>query len=101
MISIVIPIYNEEENLNLLRERIFKASESWGDSFELILVDDGSIDNSLTVMTDFAEGDEKIKVVKLSRNFGHQAAISAGMKISIGDVVVLRWFPQTPIPKSR
>lgn len=89
MISIVIPIYNEEENLNLLRDRIFKASESWGDSFELILVDDGSFDNSLTIMTDFAKGDEQIKVVKLSRNFGHQAAISAGMKISTGDVVVV------------
>ena len=89
MISIVIPIYNEEENLNLLRDRIFKASESWGDSFELILVDDGSFDNSLTIMTDFTKDDEKIKVVKLSRNFGHQAAISAGMKISTGDVVVI------------
>ena len=89
MISIVIPIYNEEENLNLLRERIFKASQSWGDSFELILVDDGSFDNSLTIMTDFTKDDEKIKVVKLSRNFGHQAAISAGMKISRGDVVVI------------
>ena len=89
MISVVIPIFNEEEILIQLRDRLINASSLWGDSFEIILVDDGSIDESLNIMRQFSEKDKRFIIVKLSRNFGHQAAISAGMKVSKGDVVVI------------
>lgn len=89
MISIIVPIYNEEENLINLKKRLIEASELWNDSFEIILVDDGSYDESFNIMNKFSNEDRRIITVKLSRNFGHQAAISAGMKISNGDVVVI------------
>ncbi|MDF1863797.1 MAG: glycosyltransferase family 2 protein [Saprospiraceae bacterium] len=89
MISIVIPIYNEEENLNLLYERLVKSSPTWGDDYEIILVDDGSADRSLAMMRGFSDRNEHFKTIKLSRNFGHQAAISAGLKYAKGDAVVI------------
>jgi len=89
MISIVIPIYNEEENLEQLYRRLTDASASWGDSYEVILVDDGSSDNSLPMMKQLVAKDSHFKVVKLSRNFGHQAAISAGLRRAKGEAVVI------------
>lgn len=89
MISIVIPIFNEEENLNNLYTRLTNASPTWGEDYEIVLVDDGSRDRSLAMMRDFASKDEHVKVVKLSRNFGHQPAISAGIKIAKGDAVII------------
>jgi polyisoprenyl-phosphate glycosyltransferase len=89
MISIVIPIYNEEENIHNLYTRITNAAPSWNEDYEVVLVDDGSKDNSLQMMRDFAAKDSHIKVVKLSRNFGHQPAISAGIQTAKGDCVVI------------
>lgn len=89
MISIVIPIYNEEENLINLKNRLIKSSTLWNDSFEIIFVDDGSYDESINIMNKFSNEDSRIITVRLSRNFGHQAAISAGMKVSNGDVVII------------
>ncbi len=89
MISIVIPIYNEEENLNLLYERLVSSSPSFGEDYEVLLVDDGSADRSLAMMKGFSEQNENFKTLKLSRNFGHQAAISAGLKYAKGDAVVI------------
>lgn len=89
MISIVIPIYNEEENLNLLYKRLVEASPSWGEDYEVVLVDDGSADRSLAMMRGFSEENERFKTIKLSRNFGHQAAISAGLKYAKGDAIII------------
>ena len=89
MVSIVIPIYNEEENLPHLYERLTEASASWNDTYEVILVDDGSTDDSARLMRDIAARDDHFNIVRLSRNFGHQAAISAGIRYTKGDAVVL------------
>ncbi len=89
MISIVIPIFNEEENLQNLYNRLTSAAPSWSEDYEIVLVDDGSRDQSLTMMRVMAAKDPRVKVVKLSRNFGHQPAISAGIKVAKGDAVVI------------
>ena len=89
MISIVIPIFNEEENLQNLYTRLTAAAPSWAEDYEIVLVDDGSRDSSLTMMRVMAEKDARVRVVKLSRNFGHQPAISAGIKTAKGDAIVI------------
>lgn len=89
MISVVVPIFNEQQNLPALRQRLAAALDSTGDAWELILVDDGSGDSSARLMREFHEQDSRIKVVTLSRNFGHQPAVSAGIHHASGDCVVL------------
>ncbi len=89
MISIVIPIYNEEENLENLYSRLTQAAPSWKEEYEIVLIDDGSRDSSLTMMRVMAEKDSRVKVVKLSRNFGHQPAISAGIQTAKGDAIII------------
>ena len=90
MISLVIPVYNEQENLPLLWERIRSAaSELWkGEKYTVVFVDDGSRDRSLEILKELAAENPEIRVVKLSRNFGHQAALSAGLHNAPGDAVV-------------
>lgn len=89
MISIVIPIYNEEENLQNLYTRLTNAAPSWKEDYEIVLIDDGSRDNSLTMMRVMAEKDSHVRVIKLSRNFGHQPAISAGIQEAKGDAIII------------
>jgi glycosyltransferase involved in cell wall biosynthesis len=90
MISVVVPIYNEEENLPELRRRVAAALDSIPDeSWELVLVNDGSRDSSLQIMRRMNAEDPRIKVVNLSRNFGHQPAVTAGIHHARGDCVVL------------
>jgi dolichol-phosphate mannosyltransferase len=89
MISVVVPIFNEEENLPELRDRMTKALESIGDSWELICVNDGSRDRSLALLREMNQHDPRIKLINLSRNFGHQPAVTAGIHHARGDCVVL------------
>ncbi|AWV99680.1 glycosyltransferase family 2 protein [Arcticibacterium luteifluviistationis] len=89
MISIVIPIFNEEENIPNLYARLTAAAPSWKEDYEIVLVDDGSSDGSLEIMTDLIEKDSRVRLIKLSRNFGHQPAISAGIQEAKGDAVVI------------
>jgi polyisoprenyl-phosphate glycosyltransferase len=89
MISIVVPAYNEEEGLSELYRRIAASAQAWGEDFELILVDDGSRDRTLAIATDLAQADRRVKVVSFSRNFGHQAAVSAGLAHSKGNIVAV------------
>jgi polyisoprenyl-phosphate glycosyltransferase len=89
MISIVIPIYNEEENLQNLYTRLTNAAPSWKEDYEIVLIDDGSRDSSLTMMRVMAEKDTHVRIVKLSRNFGHQPAISAGIQEAKGDAIII------------
>ncbi len=89
MISVVSPIFNEEENLPQLRKRMTAALDGTGHDWELILVDDGSRDQSASIIRDYHAQDSRIKLVSLSRNFGHQPAITAGIHHAAGDCVVL------------
>jgi len=86
--SVVIPVYNEYAVLPLFYDRIKKTMEPLGD-YELVFVNDGSRDNSLDLLRAFAVKDKSVRVVSFSRNFGHQAAVSAGMDMSTGSAVVI------------
>ncbi len=88
-LSIIAPLLNEEENVFELYNRIKNTCESCGISYEIILVDDGSKDNTLQVIEKIATSDERLKYVSFSRNFGHQAALFAGIEKSTGDTIVL------------
>lgn len=89
-LSIVIPVFNEEDNLPLLYDAIKKAMAEVEIPWEAVLVDDGSRDNSLAVLEKLAERDsEHLRVVGLRRNFGQTAAIAAGIDHSVGDIIVL------------
>jgi dolichol-phosphate mannosyltransferase len=89
VISIVIPFLNEEENLPVLYERICTAFENQPESVELIFVDDGSSDRSPGWVTAQSEDDDRVRLLQLSRNFGHQLAITAGMDYAGGDAVII------------
>jgi len=89
MISIVIPIFNEQENLPELRRRLTAAMEGVQQDWEAILVDDGSRDDSPRIMGEICREDRRFKVVTLSRNFGHQPAVSAGIHHATGGCVVM------------
>lgn len=90
MISVVAPIFNEQENLPELRRRLVAALETSGDaSWEIILVDDGSRDRSNEILRQFHAEDPRIKIIRLSRNFGHQPAVTAGIHHARGDCVIL------------
>ena len=88
MISIISPIYNEADNLIELYKRVVAALESVHEKFEFILVENGSSDNSLEIIKDLRAKDPRIKFISLSRNFGHQGGILAGMTYASGDAVV-------------
>ncbi|WP_299579094.1 glycosyltransferase family 2 protein [uncultured Sunxiuqinia sp.] len=89
MVSLVIPIFNEEELIDELVPRTIKALEQIPDDFELILVDDGSVDSSLQKLVNHQQKDRRIKVIQLSKNFGHQAAFTAGLENASGDYVAM------------
>ena len=85
----MIPIYNEEENLEELFRRLTDACSTLeGVDWRVIYVNDGSADRSLEMMIDHCQRDGRFTVVELSRNFGHQAAIAAGIKSAEGDAVI-------------
>jgi undecaprenyl-phosphate 4-deoxy-4-formamido-L-arabinose transferase len=87
MISLVIPVYNEDANLPRLIERLRSVMQTMGRSYEIIFVDDGSRDNSLSVLKGFLIYPE-VKVVELTRNYGQHAAIFSGFSIVQGDIVI-------------
>ncbi|WP_283153703.1 glycosyltransferase family 2 protein [Guptibacillus hwajinpoensis] len=87
--SIIIPMYNEEEVIVEAYRRLKKVMNEIGEPYELIFVNDGSQDRSLEIVKDYSEWDKKVKVIDLSRNFGHQIAITAGMDYASGDAVVV------------
>ncbi len=88
-ISVVIPVYNEALNINLLYERLTKVLKSIGGSYELIFVNDGSRDNSIDLLKVLASQHQEVKYIDLSRNFGHQIAVSAGLDKTQGKRVVI------------
>ncbi len=89
-LSLVIPVYNEQENLPELMERIYAAVVPLGSDWDVTYVDDGSRDNSAQVLRNLREADpQHVRVVLLKRNYGQTAAISAGIDHSDGDTVIL------------
>lgn len=87
-VSIVVPIYNEVENLPHLHKALREVLDALDREFEIILVDDGSTDGSLELMTEMAKSDPHVKVLEFRRNFGQTAAMAAGIGAATGDVIV-------------
>ena len=89
-LSLVIPVYNEEETLPLLFDAVYAALEDLPHAWEVILVDDGSADKSVEILREYAEKDtERVRMVSFRRNFGQTAAMAAGIDHAKGEVVVL------------
>lgn len=89
LLSIVIPVYNDEEVLFELHRRLNNVVPTLKINYEIVLIDDGSRDNSWLIMCQLKESDEHIVAVKLSRNFGQQNSIAAGLSVAKGDIIVL------------
>jgi len=87
--SFVVPVFNEEELLPELHRRLVAVADQLDGDCEFVMVDDGSSDRSRELMTDLHEKDPRLKLLFLSRNFGHQVAISAGLDFASGDAVVI------------
>jgi len=87
-ISIVIPVFNEEENIRILVNEIRQAIEPLITDYEIIFVDDGSTDDSLWALKGLAKDDRRIKYLSFSRNFGQQAAFTAGLDFATGNAVI-------------
>src|SRR5687767_13900455 len=89
MISVVVPIYNEQENLPELRKRLVAALDATARAWEIVFVNDGSRDNSANMLRQFQAEDPRLKTIDLSRNFGHQPAVTAGVHHARGECVIL------------
>ncbi len=87
--SIIAPIFNESGNIQELYRRIRDVLDSTGESWEIILIDDGSTDDSADLIRQYAAQDARVKPVIFARNFGHQIAVTAGLDYSQGDAVVI------------
>ncbi|MBW8034283.1 MAG: glycosyltransferase family 2 protein [Planctomycetes bacterium] len=93
LLSIVIPCYNESEVIADTNDKVIALADQWTekgliDSYEIVYIDDGSADSTLDILSDLASKKPNIKVVSFSGNFGHQAALTAGLKYAKGDAIV-------------
>ena len=89
MISVVVPLLNESNIVTRLVEEIYLNLEKTGEDFEIVCVDDGSTDSTLQKLLDFREKKKELKIVSLSRNFGLQPALTAGLEYATGDFVIM------------
>ena len=89
MISVVIPLLNEGNLVTRLMEEVYSNLKKTGDNFEIICVDDGSTDSTLQKLLDFRDKNSELKVISLSRNFGLQPALTAGLEFAKGDFVIM------------
>ncbi len=87
-LSVFLPVFNEEENLDLLNRKLRDALEQLGRTYEIIYVDDGSTDGSLKILRDLAARDVRVRVIALRRNYGQTAAMSAGIDHARGDILI-------------
>lgn len=88
-LSVLIPVYNEEESLQPLLDELKPVLELLGQSWEIVFVDDGSTDTSCEILRRFHDADKRIKVIRFARNFGQQRALTAGLRYTAGAVVIL------------
>lgn len=89
LISVIVPVYNEAENLPLLYKEISKHSNALPYEFEMLFVDDGSRDDSAKVLKRFARTDRRIRLIRFSRNFGKEAAVTAGLHAARGHAALI------------
>src|SRR4029077_4024701 len=89
LLSIVIPVYNEAESLPRLFQALTQVLPQIDAEYELLFVNDGSSDDSVSFLRTVASSDPRVKILGFSRNFGHQAAITAGLDFANGDAVVV------------
>jgi glycosyltransferase involved in cell wall biosynthesis len=87
-LSVIVPFYNESENIARMHQAIVRAVEPLGISFEMVFVDDGSKDNTLELATQLAKADARVRVVKFRRNFGQTPAMAAGIEHARGEVLI-------------
>ena len=87
-LSVILPIFNEEKSLPELMRDLYSVCDSLNKNYEIIFVDDCSSDRTLEILNQYADKDQRIKIIRFSRNFRHQAAISAGLDASRGELVV-------------
>jgi glycosyltransferase involved in cell wall biosynthesis len=87
-LSVIVPIFNEEENIRPLVEGIGAVLAPSSNDYEILLVDDGSHDNSFTILKEMASRDRRVKVIRLRRNFGQTAAMAAGFNAAMGSIVI-------------
>ncbi len=88
-LSVVIPVFNENEVLPQLRERLSPVLDKCTTDYEIIFVNDGSTDNTLPLLKTWAAQDNRIKIISLSRNFGKEAAVTAGLSAATGQAVII------------
>ncbi|MCX7794458.1 MAG: glycosyltransferase family 2 protein [Thermodesulfovibrionales bacterium] len=88
ILSVVIPVYNEEENIPVLHERLRAVLDRLGKEYEIIYVDDGSTDRTLEILESLQKDDRHVVVLSLRRNFGQTAAFAAGFDFARGDVII-------------
>jgi len=88
MLSVVIPAYNEEENVPILYEKLKKVLDGLGQDYEIIFVDDGSTDGTYQRLKQLAEKDSRLKVIRFKRNYGQTAAMFASFEHAKGDVII-------------
>jgi len=89
MLSVVVPIYNEEENIIAFHAAVKAVMEAMEERWEIVYVNDGSRDGSLSLLLEIQRRDPRVAVLEFSRNFGHQAALTAGLQVAKGDAVML------------
>jgi glycosyltransferase involved in cell wall biosynthesis len=89
MFSLIIPVYNEEGLINELVARAVKAIESISPNYEILFINDGSTDSTLQKLIEVRKQHSRIKIVDLSKNFGHQAAFTAGLELAMGNYVAM------------
>jgi len=87
-LSVVVPVFNEEKNINILYQELIDVLTKLDLTFEIIFVDDGSTDKSLIILSELQENDSKIVVISFRRNFGQTAALSAGFDYASGDIII-------------
>jgi dolichol-phosphate mannosyltransferase len=87
--SLVVPVFNEAENLEAIHRRVQEAMAPLGGNFELVLIDDGSRDASLQIMQRLHHQDNRVGYISLARNFGHQVAVTAGLQFARGQAVIV------------
>ncbi|MDR1569121.1 MAG: glycosyltransferase family 2 protein [Oscillospiraceae bacterium] len=88
-LSIIIPVYNEQASITECSRRLTDTIQNIGVQYELIFVDDGSQDRSLSILTELQKQDDHVKVVSFARNHGHQLAVTAGLDYASGDAIVI------------